>query len=310
MKIRLILFACIPVTIVFAGEASFEPADRLRIHALEIELYHLRLRAEKKVLLKKLKAREARKSGISVEEWEKEFREKNSPNIDEKRMRELVKEGEEAEYEKARELFFQEFEAALNERLWQDLSKRYGVRLSVKPPRTPEISLETNGYLIHGDANAPIEVVEFFDIDCPYCRQSSVVYAKLRKKFAGRLRWISIDFPSARSKPGVMSAHLALHCAASQGKYFVYQERLFARQAELNEALLVSVARNLGMNLEAFAACRRDPGNHIATRIMRGIEYAKSLGIPGTPTLFINRRPYPGIRSFDQLKMIMTGVSP
>ncbi len=74
------------------------------------------------------------------------------------------------------------------------------------PPQTAKIT-NLNGYAL-GRPDAPFTVVEFTDLECPFCRQYAITsFDEIRKNWmdTGRLRYVSRDFPldfHAHVRPG------------------------------------------------------------------------------------------------------------
>jgi protein-disulfide isomerase len=100
----------------------------------------------------------------------------------------------------------------------------------------------------------------------------------------------------------------AAQCAAEQGKFWAYHDRLFAEQGEENSGTfakdnLKRFAAELGLDTSRFDACLDRDRELDAVR--RESEDAQRRGIAGTPTLFVNGRPLGGVPSFDQLRAIV-----
>jgi protein-disulfide isomerase len=78
---------------------------------------------------------------------------------------------------------------------------------------------------VAGNPNGDVSVVEFFDYNCPYCRQSLPVVLKLISEDA-KVRLVLKELPIL-SADSVTAAKLAL-AANKQGKYFEMHQKLFA----------------------------------------------------------------------------------
>ncbi|MCS6911352.1 MAG: DsbA family protein [Anaerolineales bacterium] len=87
------------------------------------------------------------------------------------------------------------------------------------------------------------------------------------------------------------NAARAADCAAEQGRFWRYHDLLFANvQGEgvgsFRDARLRAMAEAAGLNLSEFNACY-DSGRTAAS-VDADINRARTLGVTGTPTIFIN----------------------
>lgn len=152
-----------------------------------------------------------------------------------------------------------------------------------------------------GETEAPVTVVEFSDLSCPYCAGfHEGTRAALRKEFvaSGRVRWITLSYVSGLYRNSERLS-VAAECAGRQGLYetFVgaaYDERdrwISARDPEL--ATVVSgLAATTGVDEAAFSACQGDPA--VTERLERIGALARDAGVRGTPTWLVNGFPVMG----------------
>lgn len=146
-----------------------------------------------------------------------------------------------------------------------------------------------------GPEDAPATVMEFADYQCPHCAQFAGLAGKmLRRNFVqtDSARWILYDFPLGNF-PNSIPAAVAARCAGDQGAYWQMEELLFARQQEWGQERnprgeLVDYAERLGLDTGRFRTCLEER-RHL-DRIMASKRYGESLGVRGTPALFVNGR--------------------
>ena len=174
---------------------------------------------------------------------------------------------------------------------------------SIAPAPIPS-SIVLSGTVM-GSADAPVTIEEWADFQCPACRAFAVnVEPQLRAAYiaTGKVRFIFQNFAFL----GVESewAAQAAECAAAEGRFIDYHDRLYAAQRGENsgafsKANLKRTGVDLGLG-ERFAACV-DSGTYAAkVRDSRGAGQAK--GVRATPTLFINGAKVEGAPTFDQLR--------
>jgi protein-disulfide isomerase len=142
-----------------------------------------------------------------------------------------------------------------------------------------------------GDRGAPVVVEVFNDYQCRPCAGFNVELKRIQVKYAGRVRIVFRNFPITTTHENAMLAAQVAEAAGLQGKFFEMIDRLYLKQltwAESKQAkkLFLSYARALKLNLTKF---RTDLiGEEVRQRIRLDLERARSLNVPGTPTVVIN----------------------
>ena len=100
-----------------------------------------------------------------------------------------------------------------------------------------------------GRADAPVVIVEFSDLQCPYCRRfDQQTLPWLRKEYidTGKVRFESRDYPLEFHAQAVAAALLA-RCAAREGKFWELREAVFSVQASLAGDGLDQAAKAVGL---------------------------------------------------------------
>jgi protein-disulfide isomerase len=98
-------------------------------------------------------------------------------------------------------------------------------------------------------------------------------------------------------------AHEAARCAAADGKYWQYHDRLFERQPAFRRADLLRYATELGLDRDAFARCFDE--RRFAADVERDVTQAQALGVNSTPAFLVNGRPVVGAISIDEFRAII-----
>ena len=161
------------------------------------------------------------------------------------------------------------------------LRRRFGAQEFLEPPR---VSLSSEGFS-KGPADAPITIVEFADFECGFCSRAGSVLDQVVARFPGKIRIVYRDFPLS-FHPNAKPAAIAARCAGAQGKFWEMHDALFAQQGGLGEALYLSEARRLGLDLEPFESCLRTPATGAA--VDQDFREGQQVGVSGTPAFFIN----------------------
>ena len=150
------------------------------------------------------------------------------------------------------------------------------------------------GYVL-GSETAPVEVVEYADLQCPHCGEfANVQFPTIREQLinTGRLRWRFRDFPL--NFPWSRVAALAGQCAGEQGKFWEMEEAMFQRQSDWGSSsrnptsAFRDLARGAGLNLNPYNDCM--DSQRYAGRVEASHREGVARGVTGTPTFFVNGR--------------------
>jgi Na+/H+ antiporter NhaA/glutaredoxin len=151
---------------------------------------------------------------------------------------------------------------------------------------------------VRGPDRALVTLVEYGDLECPYCGRAEPVVRELLADY-GDLRYVWRHLPLTEVHSHALAAAEAAEAAASQGKFWEMHDQLLDHQDALTFADLIRYARELGLDTERFA---RDLRSHAGqTQIAADIDSADLSGVSGTPTFFINGRRHHGAYDIDTL---------
>jgi len=152
-----------------------------------------------------------------------------------------------------------------------------------------------------GKKNAPIQVVTFTEFLCPYCSRIDPILAKLQKEYGADK--VAITFQSfIVHGERAEFWHRFAYAAGKQGKFFEVAAELFATQREWARVqgderytkVIEPMAKKLGLN---FAQIKKDMEDEaIKKQLTEEGQLARSLGIRGTPNVFVNGRSFRGAR--------------
>lgn len=140
-----------------------------------------------------------------------------------------------------------------------------------------------------GPLDAPVTIVAWSDYACAYCNRVQGTLDHLARLFPGQLRWVHRTLPLDDDSTLGPEAALA---AAAQGRFRPMNDRLFALGGRVDRAAVELLARELGLDMVRFRA-DLDTRLHRAS-IAADMADARTLGVTGTPTFFINGRPVHG----------------
>ncbi|MGH0038113.1 MAG: thioredoxin domain-containing protein [Myxococcota bacterium] len=160
----------------------------------------------------------------------------------------------------------------------------------------PRVQVAATGPSI-GPETAPVTIVEFSDYQCPYCSKAEPIVRQLIERYGDQIRFVYRHYPLDRIHPRARAASEAAVCAEEQDRFWAFHEQLFANQRKLEDADLETYAGNVGLDMEAFAACRERPD--VKARVQGDVEAAQQAGVSGTPAFFVNGIMLSGARPPD-----------
>jgi protein-disulfide isomerase len=156
---------------------------------------------------------------------------------------------------------------------------------SASPPDPGPKNITVGQSPVRGAPQAVITLVEFADLECPYCRTAQPEIAQLLREYPNDVRLVFKNFP-LDIHPGAQLVHEAALAAGAHGKFWEMHDWIYAHRDSVDRKSLIQAARELGLNVEQFAA---DLDQHkYRGQVADDIAEGNRLGVDGTPTFFIN----------------------
>lgn len=197
----------------------------------------------------------------------------------------------------------QQIQQQEKQKLYMDLvdglAKETKVVTLLDPPRAV-VSADDDP--VRGPKDAPVQIVMFSDYECPFCSRVEETMKQVREKYADKVAIVFRDFPLSFHK-NAQKASEAAGCAAEQGKFWEYHDKLFANQRALAPANLETYATELGLDLPKFKSCL-DSGQR-APEVAADMKSGQSVGVTGTPASFVNGRFVNGAQPYEAFAKII-----
>ncbi len=152
-----------------------------------------------------------------------------------------------------------------------------------------------------GASNPAVTIEEFSDYECPFCARSHAVARAAVAAKPDELRLVHRHYPldiecnDELDRPFHRYACLAAkstECAGEQGKYWEFNDRVFASQKKLNASSLERIADELGLDRSALDACIK--GSKVAGLIDHDVEAGAAFQATGTPFFVVNGKLHMG----------------
>lgn len=192
------------------------------------------------------------------------------------------------------------------------------------PPMNPKISEDR---VIDGAKDAPVTIVEYSDLQCPYCSQGHMVMADLMKQYPGKIRVVFKNFPMDRLHPLARKMASLYEAMATKDriKASTFKTKLFERQrdfapnekeraAKTREAMVALYNKRAESDLAAmvkeagfdYATIKKIAASDVVTkRIAADESEAREFGFTGTPGYLINGAAIRGLMEIEEFKTVI-----
>ena len=142
-----------------------------------------------------------------------------------------------------------------------------------------------------GDPNAPVVIEEFGDFQCPPCAALHPELQQIEKDYGQRVRVVFRHFPLTQIHPYALEAAQVAEAAGNQGKFWEMHAWLYEHQEEWHKGpyarqMFFNAAQKMGMDVGRLQVDMNTA--EVKQRVIQDYRRGISLGVQGTPTLFIN----------------------
>jgi protein-disulfide isomerase len=150
-----------------------------------------------------------------------------------------------------------------------------------------------------GAASGKVTLVEFADYECPHCKRLQPVLRQILDEFKGDVKLYFKHYPLPQHTNARLAAEAAV-AAQKQGKFWQYEDKLWANQDSLSPAEMEKYAKESGLDLAKFRQDLDDKATK--ERVQKDRADGSALGLTSTPTLYINGREYTDNRDTESLR--------
>jgi len=184
--------------------------------------------------------------------------------------------------------------------------------------KDPQFNIDVNGRPVRGNPNAKVTIINFDDLECGYCaRMHQTFFPDTVDHYKGLVKFIYKDFPLEEIHPWAVHAAVNANCLAAQSGdvYWTYVDYLHGHGQEIN-----GEDRDLKKSFEALDRIARQEGTlgkldtgrldaciakQDESKVRASASEAMSLGLEGTPALFIDGEKIPGALPEAQLWVVI-----
>jgi protein-disulfide isomerase len=157
-----------------------------------------------------------------------------------------------------------------------------------------------------GDSDAPVTIVEFSDFECPFCARFANVVNELKGHYEpSELRVVFRHFPLSMH-PRAREAAKAAACAQELGSFWEYHDLLFSNQGRFSDDQLRAYAEESGLDGVGLLNCM--DSDFAEQRVSQDRQAGQQLGVQGTPSIYINGRPYEGPIDVRNMRLLVDNL--
>lgn len=185
----------------------------------------------------------------------------------------------------------------------KDQSEFVAYRVGWRPPAdTAPQQIPIGNSPVLGAQNPLLTVIEFSDLECPYCSQIAPILDSLSRTYPNEVKVVFKHFPLS-FHPKARAAAAAAIAAGNQGKFFPFRNKVGPNFRSLGDSLYLAVAKDIGLDMERFK--KEMALTPEINRILdQDMELGRKVGVEGTPTIFVNGK-LAQERSFDYFVQLL-----
>lgn len=284
--------------------SDLQQTEGNRLLQAQYQYYQVARKALDDLIDQHLMEQEAHRLGISVDQLRKEEIDSKVKDPSEDQLQ-VYYEGMDSKepYEKMRGKILDHIvelrRAKVTAAYIEGLRLKANIMVELAPPVA---SVEvTNAADVEGPANAPIQLIEFADFQCPYCQKVNPDINELRQEYGSKLSIVYKDFPLPMHANAQKAAEAA-RCAGEQGKFWEYHNLLFTDR-RLQPDDLKQEAKTLKLDAVKFDSCL--DSSKEAASVDQDRNEAVKLGLSGTPSFFLNGHFFSGAVDYKMLHQMV-----
>jgi protein-disulfide isomerase len=153
-----------------------------------------------------------------------------------------------------------------------------------------------------GNPDGDINIVEWFDYNCPYCRKIAPEISQVVQD-DGKVRLVLKDWPIL-GEVSKFGARMAL-AAKYQDKYMAAHEAMIGVSSKLTEPRIRELLAGAGVDMDRLNRDATSNAKAIDTILARNHDQAVAFGFKGTPSFIVGKFRVPGILTMAEFEMVI-----
>jgi protein-disulfide isomerase len=177
--------------------------------------------------------------------------------------------------------------------------------------------IDLGGRPVRGNKDAKVMVVNFDDLECPFCsRMHQTLFPQLLKEYGDRVGFVYKDFPLSEIHPWAIHAAVDANCLAAQNSdaYWDFADYIHANQHEVSsektrdaqfaalDRLTTLQAQKHNLDQSKLQSCVKAQNDDA---IKASLKQGESVGVSATPTMFVNGQEVDGALPIGDLRLVL-----
>ena len=143
---------------------------------------------------------------------------------------------------------------------------------------------------IYGKKDAEISLIEFSDIECPYCKKFHNTPKQIVEASNGEINWVWKHMPLSFHNPAAKNLAVVSECVAQVAgnqAFWIYTDLLFENTKGNGQGVSdpLSLSDQLLINRDQMNQCLSQPDAE--KRVLKDMAFASKAGVTGTPSVFL-----------------------
>ena len=153
-----------------------------------------------------------------------------------------------------------------------------------------------------GNPDGDINIVEWFDYNCPYCRKIAPEIQQVVQD-DGKVRLVLKEWPIL-GEVSKFGARMAM-AAKYQDKYLAAHEAMVGVSSKLTEPRIRELLAGAGLDMDRLNRDLTTNAKAIDTILARNHDQAVAFGFKGTPSFIVGKFRVPGILTMAEFEMVI-----
>jgi protein-disulfide isomerase len=183
--------------------------------------------------------------------------------------------------------------------------------------KTANVTINYSGEPFLGKKSAPVSIIEFGDYKCPDCKNfADNVFPAIQKELVdtgkAKLYFFNYSFINVDSNRSAKFAEAVYH-ELGNDTFWKFHETLYRKQPKdsnaektdlYDEKFLVSTLKEVAPDADVNKVVEYFRANKADAAWQKDMNYAGKLGVTGTPTIFVDGKPFNGKTMDDLISMV------
>lgn len=168
---------------------------------------------------------------------------------------------------------------------------------------------------VRGNKKAPLTIVEWSDLECPFCERFHPTMLKIADEYKDKVKWVYRHFPLSSLHPNAQKAAEATECATELGGndgFWKFVDKILGDSGQSTPEKLATYAKDIGLDEAKFKSCLdsgkytqkvQDDYNDAAAAGGQGTPYSVLIDKKGEKSAINGAQPYESVKAMIDAKL-------